>query len=75
MDLVNFAGTDDLVSPVALGCMLMGTATDQHTSFQLLDRFVAGGGNFLDTANCYAWWIGDGENVGDESETLLGGPG
>jgi aryl-alcohol dehydrogenase-like predicted oxidoreductase len=38
----------------------------------MLDRYVAAGGSFLDTANCYAWWAGKGEFVGDESELVLG---
>jgi aryl-alcohol dehydrogenase-like predicted oxidoreductase len=38
----------------------------------MLDRFLEAGGNFLDTANCYAWWLAGGESYGDESETLLG---
>jgi aryl-alcohol dehydrogenase-like predicted oxidoreductase len=52
--------------------MLMGSTTDRVTSYEMLDRFVDAGGDFLDTANCYAWWVGQGEFVGDESETLLG---
>jgi aryl-alcohol dehydrogenase-like predicted oxidoreductase len=36
-----------------------------------LDHFFEAGGNFLDTANCYAWWMGS-EHSGDESETILG---
>jgi aryl-alcohol dehydrogenase-like predicted oxidoreductase len=52
--------------------MLMGSATDRAVSFEMLDRFVDAGGDFLDTANCYAWWIGQGEFGGDESESLLG---
>jgi aryl-alcohol dehydrogenase-like predicted oxidoreductase len=52
--------------------MLMGTSLDKDDSFDVLDHFVDQGGNFLDTANCYAWWIGRGEFVGDESENVLG---
>lgn len=51
---------------------MMGSAIDKDCSYRILDRFVEEGGNFLDTANCYAWWHGKGENVGDESELLLG---
>lgn len=72
MKKVPLGKTGVNVSAVSLGCMLMGSATDRATSFEMLDRFVAAGGDFLDTANCYAWWIGQGEFVGDESETLLG---
>ncbi len=60
------------VSQLCLGCMNMGTTLDRATSFAMLDRFVEAGGNFLDTANCYAWWNGTGQFVGDESENVLG---
>ena len=60
------------VSAVCLGCMLMGTVMDEKTSFEVLDHFREAGGNFLDTANCYAWWIGTGQYVGGESETVVG---
>lgn len=58
--------------PAALGCMLMGTTIDQEQSFAILDEFIDHGLEHLDTANCYAWWVGTGEFVGDESEALLG---
>ena len=43
---------------------------DEETSYAILDRYVAAGGNFLDTSNFYAAWI-EGAH-GGESETLLG---
>jgi aryl-alcohol dehydrogenase-like predicted oxidoreductase len=58
------------VSELALGCMLMGTATSEPDSFEMLDRYHAAGGRFLDTADCYAWWGRDGD-TGGESERLL----
>lgn len=72
MKKVVLGKTGVSVSEVSLGCMLMGSATDRAASYEMLDRFVAAGGDFLDTANCYAWWIGQGEFVGDESEALVG---
>lgn len=72
MKKVALGKTGVNVSEISLGCMLMGSATDRATSYEMLDRFVAAGGDFLDTANCYAWWVGQGEFVGDESETLVG---
>jgi aryl-alcohol dehydrogenase-like predicted oxidoreductase len=63
--------TGEQVSSLALGCMLMGTATSEPESFEILDRYHAAGGRFLDTADCYAWWARDGD-TGGESETLLG---
>ena len=39
-------------------------------SFRILDAYAEASGSFLDTANCYAFWIPGA--TGDESETLLG---
>lgn len=58
------------VSPLGLGTMYFGTKTDQTQSERLLDAYLAQGGNFIDTANNYAFWMENG--VGDESETVLG---
>lgn len=71
MNKIPFGMTGEMVSQYSLGCMLMGTQTDHATSFEMLDRFMGAGGNFLDTANCYAWWL-DKNSAGDESESLLG---
>lgn len=58
------------VSVLSLGAMLFGTATDEATSYAILDRFVAAGGTFIDTANNYAYWVNGTQ--GGESEALLG---
>jgi aryl-alcohol dehydrogenase-like predicted oxidoreductase len=57
------------VSVISLGTMHFGTATDEATSFGILDRYVEAGGTFLDTADNYAYWTG---TQGGESEELLG---
>ena len=56
------------VSALCLGAMKFGSETDPETSTAILDRFVAAGGTFIDTANNYNQWTGDG----GESEELLG---
>ena len=58
------------VSALALGAMWFGTATDEPTSYALLDRFVEAGGTFIDTSNNYAFWANGTQ--GGESEALLG---
>ncbi|MBB4904344.1 aldo/keto reductase [Actinophytocola algeriensis] len=63
--------TGEQVSKLSLGAMLMGTRTDEQTSFGMLDRYLDTGGSFVDTADCYAWWPAAG-NTGGESETVLG---
>lgn len=72
MKQINFGKTGEKVSELCLGTMLMGTSIDKKTSFEILDHYTNLGGNILDTANCYAWWIGKGEYIGDESEIVLG---
>ena len=57
------------VSALSLGTMHFGTATDEATSFAILDRYVEAGGTFIDTADNYAFWTG---TQGGESEELLG---
>jgi aryl-alcohol dehydrogenase-like predicted oxidoreductase len=68
---VELGRTGEQISPLALGCMIMGTSTDEETSVRILDSYLDAGGNFLDTANCYAWWTSP-QAQGRESETLLG---
>ncbi|MER5604482.1 aldo/keto reductase [Micromonospora tulbaghiae] len=58
------------VSVLSLGAMLFGTATDEATSFAVLDRYVEAGGTFIDTSDNYAFWHNGGQ--GGESEELLG---
>ncbi|GAA0991500.1 aldo/keto reductase [Subtercola frigoramans] len=64
-------GTSDLeVFPLALGGNVFGWTADTATSFEILDAFAAGGGNFLDTADSYSAWVPG--NTGGESETIIG---
>jgi aryl-alcohol dehydrogenase-like predicted oxidoreductase len=70
MKRTELGRTGTTVSQVALGCMLMGTYTDEPTSYRMLDAYLDAGGDFLDTANCYAWWHAGSD--GGESEELLG---
>ena len=73
MNRIELGKTGEKHSQYVLGTMLMGSALDTKDSFEIMDDFVQKrGGDFLDTANCYAWWLGTGEYCGDESETVLG---
>ncbi|HEX8870797.1 MAG TPA: aldo/keto reductase, partial [Lentzea sp.] len=58
------------VSALCLGTMYFGTTVDEERAFAVLDRFVEAGGNFIDTANTYSFWVDGGTGV--ESEELLG---
>lgn len=68
---MTLIGRSDLdVLPLSLGGNVFGWTADRDASFAILDAFVAGGGNFIDTADGYSHWI-EG-NSGGESETILG---
>ena len=56
------------VSSFCLGTMNFGSRDNKGVSFAMLDQYADAGGNFLDTANNYAVWVGEG----GESETTLG---
>ncbi|GAA2204867.1 aldo/keto reductase [Nonomuraea monospora] len=62
-------GTTDLsVFPISLGTNVFGWTADKETSFAILDAYVEGGGNFLDTADVYPYWA-TGEST---SEMIIG---
>jgi aryl-alcohol dehydrogenase-like predicted oxidoreductase len=71
MEKAELGTTGVRVSRLALGCMIMGTRTPEDEAFRILDRYLELGGDLLDTANCYAWWLRHGSQ-GGESEELLG---
>lgn len=56
---------------LVLGTMDYGTHICPERAFALLDHYVAAGGTWLDTANCYSFWA-DPAGVGGASETVLG---
>ena len=58
------------VSPFAFGGNVFGWTIDEPTSMRLLDRFVAEGFNFIDTADMYSRWVAG--HRGGESETIIG---
>ncbi|GEL22794.1 NADP-dependent aryl-alcohol dehydrogenase [Pseudonocardia sulfidoxydans NBRC 16205] len=64
-------GSSDLdVSRLCLGGNVFGWTIDEDASFEVLDAYVAAGGNFIDTADSY-FWRKPG-NSGGESETIIG---
>lgn len=57
-------GASDLdVFPLCLGGNVFGRGADEQQSYEVLDAYVAAGGNFIDTANIYA---------GGASEEIIG---
>jgi aryl-alcohol dehydrogenase-like predicted oxidoreductase len=64
-------GKSDLdVFPLGLGGNTFGWTSDEETSFAVLDGFVAGGGELIDTADSYSAWVPG--HAGGESETIIG---
>ncbi len=66
---MHLPGTSLSVSPLCLGGVPFGVTISEADSFALLDRFVAAGGNFIDTARIYSDWV-PGEKR--RSERILG---
>ncbi|MBN3922171.1 aldo/keto reductase, partial [Nostoc sp. NMS4] len=58
------------VSPLSFGGNVFGWTIDENSSFEILDSFIAAGGNFIDTADVYSKWVPG--NQGGESEEILG---
>jgi len=58
------------VLPLSLGGNVFGWTADRDESFAILDAFVAGGGDFIDTADGYSAWVPG--NTGGDSERLIG---
>lgn len=64
-------GSSDLdVFPLNLGGNVFGWTADRDESFRILDAFVEGGGDFIDTADSYSAWVPG--NTGGDSERLIG---
>jgi aryl-alcohol dehydrogenase-like predicted oxidoreductase len=57
-------------APLVFGGNVFGWTADEATSHQLLDAFVDGGFNAVDTADVYSAWVPGHE--GGESESVIG---
>jgi aryl-alcohol dehydrogenase-like predicted oxidoreductase len=68
--LARIGNTDLEVFPLCLGGNVFGWTADEQTSFDVLDAYVAAGGNFVDTADSYSAFHPG--NSGGESETIIG---
>jgi len=70
MDKRPLGNTGIHVAPLALGGNVFGWTADEKASFDVLDAFVAGGFNLIDTANSYSRWVSG--HHGGESESVIG---
>jgi aryl-alcohol dehydrogenase (NADP+) len=70
MSLRPLGKTDLTVSSWCLGGNVFGWTADERDSFDVLDAYVAEGGNFIDTAEVYSRWVPG--HHGGESEAVIG---
>ena len=70
MTTTRLGGTGLVVSRQVLGTMTFGLQTDEATSFAILDAAVAGGINFIDTADVYP--LGGTLDTAGRTEAIIG---
>ena len=70
MDMRTLGRSGIKIAPLMLGGNVFGWTADQDKSFAILDAFVAGGFNAIDTANVYSRWVPG--HTGGESEAVIG---
>jgi len=58
------------IAPLVFGGNVFGWTVDEARAPALLDRFIDGGLNAIDTADVYSRWVPG--NRGGESETIIG---
>ena len=58
------------IAPLMLGGNVFGWTADEATSHAILDAFVTGGFNAIDTADVYSAWVPG--NTGGDSEKVIG---
>lgn len=58
------------IAPLVLGGNVFGWTADEATSHRVLDAFVAGGFDMVDSADVYSAWVPG--HTGGESETVIG---
>jgi aryl-alcohol dehydrogenase-like predicted oxidoreductase len=70
MDKRRLGQSDLELAPLMLGTNVFGWNVDEKAAFDILDAFVDGGGNAIDTADTYSRWVPG--HKGGESETIIG---
>lgn len=58
--------TDLELSNLCYGTANFGEKLSKETSFEILDKFVDAGGNFIDTANVYCRWVPNHTNTSEQ---------
>lgn len=70
MEMRELGGSGLQVPPLCLGGNVFGWTADRERSFDLLDRALAAGLSFIDTAEMYSVWVPG--HRGGESEAIIG---
>ncbi len=70
MKTVSIGKSSIEIFPLGLGTNTFNDPSNVDPFFAVLDGFAERGGNFIDTADMYSYWI-EG-NSGGESETIIG---
>ena len=70
MELRRIGNSSIETIPFVLGGNVFGWTIDEHSSYNVLDAFVNGGGIMIDTADKYSVWHPG--NSGGESELIIG---
>lgn len=70
MQMRRLGAQGPMVPPIVLGGNVYGWTLDEPGTFRQLDRALAAGLNFIDTADMYSRWVPG--HTGGESETILG---
>jgi len=70
MDMRELGRSGLKIAPLAFGGNVLGWTADATTSCAILDAFVDGGFNLIDTADVYSAWAPG--HQGGESETVIG---
>lgn len=69
MNQTTIHNTDLKISRINLGGNVFGWTLDEQRSFEILDLYTEAGGNFIDTADTYPWWV---NGKGGLSEAIIG---
>src|SRR5690554_386968 len=69
MNRKKINNTELEIARVNLGGNVFGWTLDEKESFKILDAFVENGGDFIDTADTYPWWV---NGTGGLSESIIG---
>ncbi len=59
MEYRNLGNSGAVVSHLCLGTMTFGSEANEETSHQIIDTYLAAGGNFLDTADVYSTGVSE----------------